>query len=108
MSISTLTATLFDHRIVSKIEYLFNFSSLSLFSGEPIPRVEYTKDEIETWGKVFKQLVTLYPTHACKEHNHVFPLLIQNCGYSENRIPQLQDISDFLRGTDLIKVVNFT
>uniref|UniRef100_A0A0V0GDJ7 phenylalanine 4-monooxygenase n=1 Tax=Triatoma dimidiata TaxID=72491 RepID=A0A0V0GDJ7_TRIDM len=65
--------------------------------GEPIPRVEYTKQEIETWGKVFKQLVTLYPTHACKEHNHVFPLLIQNCGFSENRIPQLQDISDFLR-----------
>jgi len=59
--------------------------------------VEYTREETETWGKVFRQLTQLYPTHACKEHNHIFPLLIENCGYNENNIPQLQDISDFLK-----------
>ncbi|CAB3361671.1 Hypothetical predicted protein [Cloeon dipterum] len=69
--------------------------------GEPLPHVDYTKEEIETWGVVFKELSRLYPTHACKEHNHVFPLLIQNCAYREDNIPQLQDVSNFLKGKKL-------
>lgn len=65
--------------------------------GQPIPRVEYTKEEIETWGVVFRNLVKLYPKYACKEHNHNFPLLIENCNYREDNIPQLQDISNYLK-----------
>lgn len=60
--------------------------------------MEYTKEEIETWGVIFKNLTKLYPKYACKEHNHVFPLLIENCGYREDNIPQLEDISNFLKG----------
>jgi phenylalanine-4-hydroxylase len=65
--------------------------------GEKIPRVEYTQEEISTWATIFKELTTLYPTHACKEFNYAFPLLQHNCGYNENNIPQLQDVSDFLK-----------
>ncbi|KAK6629247.1 hypothetical protein RUM43_003064 [Polyplax serrata] len=65
--------------------------------GEPLPRVEYTEEETKTWGIVFKELTKLYPKYACREHNHVFPLLIENCGYSEDNVPQLEDISKFLK-----------
>lgn len=40
--------------------------------GQKLPHVEYTDEEIKTWGIVFKNLTKLYKTHACREHNHVF------------------------------------
>lgn len=65
--------------------------------GQEIARIDYSDVEIATWGIVYKNLKKFFPTHACKQHRYVFPLLEQNCGYSETNIPQLQDISNFLK-----------
>lgn len=65
--------------------------------GEPLPNVTYTEKEINTWNKVFTELTKLYPTHACRELNYILPLLIENCGYRLGNIPQLRDVSKFLK-----------
>ena len=59
--------------------------------------MEYTESEIQTWATVYDNLTKLYPTHACREHNHIFQLMTENCGYSRHAIPQLEDVSNFLR-----------
>jgi len=66
-------------------------------TGQPIPHVEYTAVENETWAAVFNKLTTMFPSHACREHQYVFPLLIQNCGYGPQQIPQLEVVSKFLK-----------
>lgn len=44
------------------------------------------------------RLMPLYEQYACQEHVRLMPLLVENCGYSKDNIPQLEDISNFLKG----------
>lgn len=65
--------------------------------GQPIPKVKYTQEEINTWTTIYDKVVHLYKKYACKEYNHIFPLMEENCAYRRDNIPQLEDVSNFLK-----------
>ena len=61
---------------------------------------------IENRGEVYKELVRLFDSHACKTHVEVLHLLEKECGYAADNIPQLQDISLFLK-SEFIATLDF-
>ena len=65
--------------------------------GSPIPHIAYTAEETATWSAIWDKLMPLLKDHACAEHVRLLPLLMENCGYRRDNIPQIQDISDFLQ-----------
>uniref|UniRef100_A0A8C6V478 Tyrosine 3-monooxygenase n=1 Tax=Neogobius melanostomus TaxID=47308 RepID=A0A8C6V478_9GOBI len=65
--------------------------------GDPLPYVEYTEDEVSTWREIYLKLRSIYPSLACRQFLEGLQQLETECGYSEERIPQLRDISAFLK-----------
>ncbi|VDO03744.1 unnamed protein product [Rodentolepis nana] len=65
--------------------------------GDPIPRVEYSEKEKKTWGIVYRELLKVYKTHACRECQENLPLLQKYAGYCEHDLPQLETVSNFLK-----------
>ena len=53
-------------------------------------------------GVVYRMLTSLYQSHAVKEHWKYFQVLQRECGYSEHNIPQLEDVSNFLKRNDVV------
>ncbi|KAJ2495928.1 hypothetical protein GGH96_006159 [Coemansia sp. RSA 1972] len=66
-------------------------------SEQPLPHIDYTEQEKDTWRQVYTRLRDMYPKYACCEFLHVLPLLEQNCTYGPDNISQIEDISRFLK-----------
>lgn len=96
-----------DHVYRERRKY-FNELASSYRYGEAIKRAEYTLEETQTWGVVFNRLSQLYKEHAVKEFNDNFVLLIKYCGYREDNIPQLEDVSQFLKSKFLKMLESLT
>ncbi|XP_061767909.1 tyrosine hydroxylase 2 isoform X2 [Nerophis ophidion] len=65
--------------------------------GDLLPEVEYTAEETATWREVYKKLRSIYPKLACRQFLDGLQQLERECGYGEERIPQLRDVSAFLK-----------
>jgi len=65
--------------------------------GTPIPKVDYTPEEIKTWSIIWNKLRDAHKRWACGAYLRGVAQLEQNAGYAENNIPQLEDISNFLQ-----------
>ncbi|KAG8550868.1 hypothetical protein GDO81_029635 [Engystomops pustulosus] len=87
----------FKDNVYRKRRKYFADVAMNYRYGDPIPRIEFTEEEVKTWGTVFRELNKLYPTHACREYLKNLPLLTKHCGYREDNIPQLEDVSKFLK-----------
>jgi phenylalanine-4-hydroxylase len=72
-------------------------AAASFRHGEAIPRVAYTAREVETWALVYRKLRAYTAEFAVDSYNAILPELERHAGYGERSVPQLQDVSDFLR-----------
>jgi len=65
--------------------------------GRPIPHIDYSQEELDTWMAVYDKLSSFIGEYACEEYLKILPQLQQHCGYSRDNIPQQDDISKFLK-----------
>ncbi|XP_053971686.1 tyrosine 3-monooxygenase [Hylaeus volcanicus] len=77
-------------KVIAEIAFAYKY-------GDPIPSIPYTETENETWSRVFKTVEDLVPKHACVEYQRVFKKLQEEKIFESHRIPQLQEVSDFLK-----------
>ena len=75
---------------IARIAYGHNFLENN------VKRVDYTKQEVDTWNIIYNILRPLHKINACQEYNEVFNEMHKYCGFKLDNIPQIQDINDYL------------
>ena len=79
---------------------------LKLYSGVAIPRVDYTPDEVATWEAVWHKVFDLLPGRACSTHRRVLDQMIKECGFRPNNIPQMEDVSNYLKSNSFFHIIS--
>jgi len=67
--------------------------------GETLPTVNYTEQETATWKHAFTTLTELYKDMACEEQVRAIEMLQKDGIYCADKIPQLQQVSDYMKRT---------
>jgi phenylalanine-4-hydroxylase len=64
---------------------------------EPISYLNYTEKEKNTWTYVYDRIRPLHAKYMCKEYNEVASIWEKECNVTSKEIPQLEDVSQWLR-----------
>ncbi|KAL7080756.1 hypothetical protein ACQ4LE_000900 [Meloidogyne hapla] len=65
--------------------------------GEPIPLVEYTEEENNTWRIAYKQLNELRGSHTCIEYQRNIAEMERIGLINADRIPQIRELSAYIQ-----------
>lgn len=90
-----------DHPGFSDQEYknrrnLIAHASKTYKMLQPIPEIEYSKEEVELWGYLYKNLRPEAMAHGCREYIENMEILEREGIFGPNKIPQLEAINRFL------------
>lgn len=72
-------------------------NSYNIQDGPNIPTVNYTEEEKQVWKLMWEKLIPLQKKHACDEVLENLDLFIKEVGFRSDDIPQIKDVSNYLR-----------
>lgn len=65
--------------------------------GDPLPRIDYSADEVATWRSLHGRLTAAHARWACSAYRRAFADMEAACGCGPDRVPQLAEVSAFLQ-----------
>jgi len=65
--------------------------------GDAPATIDYSPEEVACWTKIWDRLMPLVKTHACDQWKQTFSELADEAGFRRDNIPQMSDISHFLK-----------
>ena len=75
-------------------------NTLGYKMADPIPNVEYVPEEVALWGRIYREVRPLHKEFGCREFNCGADLLEKEGYISPTRISQLEDLNQYLKGTN--------
>lgn len=67
------------------------------FSGDPIPIIDYTEEENNTWKQAYLKLRELRSTHTCRVYQENIKQMESVGLITPDRIPQLRDLNTYIQ-----------